>query len=176
MDKALQDFDPNLLTYKTDLESYFGKKLAKVDPELLSEDQQQKLQRRTDLVQTSQQVFSRILKDLSGAAVTKFELENAKNFSINPDDDPFTFKYKLINQRAITRAALYRAQNLLSGEDLITEDLARKYPISIKGKNSDGQTKTLYIDQYVDRYMCLNKVDQATALAAYAEAVKQARQ
>lgn len=176
MDKAYEDFDPNLLTYKSDLESFFGKKIAKADPDLITDAMRQKLQRRSDLVQTSQQVFSRILKDLSGAAVTKFELENAKNFSISPDDDPITFKSKLTNQRAITRAALYRAQNLLSGEDLITEDLARKYPISIRGKDSRGNTKTLYIDQFVDKYMSLNNVDQPAALRAYAEAAKEARQ
>jgi len=175
LDQAAATFDPELLTYGAELEALTGQKLAKIDPNLLSADQKDRLTRRTQFIRGVQQTFSTLLNQLSGAAVSNFELGNARKYSINPNDDPVTFEAKLRDQRGFANAALFRAQQILGGET-ITTNLAQKYPISITGKNSQGETKTLYMHEFVNKYMAANDVDQATAVAAYAEAAKKARQ
>jgi len=175
LDQAAATFDPELLTYGAELEALTGQKLAKIDPTLLSADQKDRLTRRTQFIRGVQQTFSTLLNQLSGAAVSNFELGNARKYSINPNDDPVTFEAKLRDQRGFANAALFRAQQILGGEP-ITTNLAQKYPISITGKNSQGETKTLYMHEFVNKYMAANDVDQATAVAAYAEAAKKARQ
>lgn len=175
LDQAAATFDPELLTYGAELEALTGQKLAKIDPALLSADQKDRLTRRTQFIRGVQQAFSTLLNQLSGAAVSNFELGNARKYSINPNDDPVTFEAKLRDQRGFANAALFRAQQILGGEP-ITTNLAQKYPISITGKNSQGETKTLYMHEFVNKYMAANDVDQATAVAAYAEAAKKARQ
>lgn len=175
LDQAAATFDPELLTYGAELESLYGTTLAKINPSMLSADQKDKLTRRTQFVRGVQQTFSTLLNQLSGAAVSNFELGNARKYSVNPNDDPISFEAKLRDQRGFANAALFRAQQILGGEP-ITTNLAQKYPISITGKNSQGETKTLYMHEFVNKYMAANDADQATAIAAYAEAAKKARQ
>ena len=175
LDQAAATYDPELLTYGAELESLYGTTLAKINPSMLSADQKDKLTRRTQFVRGVQQTFSTLLNQLSGAAVSNFELGNARKYSVNPNDDPISFEAKLRDQRGFANAALFRAQQILGGEP-ITTNLAQKYPISITGKNSQGETKTLYMHEFVNKYMAANDADQATAIAAYAEAAKKARQ
>jgi len=175
LDQARATFEPELLTYGAEIEALTGQKLAKIDPNLLSADQKDRLTRRTQFIRGVQQTFSTLLNQLSGAAVSNFELGNARKYSINPNDDPVTFEAKLRDQTGFANAALFRAQQILGGEP-ITTNLAQKYPISITGKNSQGETKTLYMHEFVNKYMAANDADQATAVAAYAEAAKKARQ
>jgi hypothetical protein len=175
LDQAAATFNPELLTYGAELESLYGTTLAKIKPSMLSADQKDKLTRRTQFIRGVQQTFSTLLNQLSGAAVSNFELGNARKYSINPNDDPISFEAKLRDQRGFGYAALFRAQQILGGEP-ITTNLAQKYPISITGKNSQGETKTLYMHEFVNKYMAANDADQATAIAAYAEAAKKARQ
>jgi hypothetical protein len=125
---------------------------------------------------STQELFSTILKQLSGAAVTKFELDNARTFLPDKGDSPSMFKAKVDNFRTITRAALYRAQQLQAGNDKITEDLARKYPLSLQAPSGE----TVYIDQFVDKYMTMaaqqNVVGtQADALRLWAKKAQEAR-
>lgn len=171
LDQAAATFDPELLTYGAELESFFGSKLAKINPSMLSDDQRDRLGRRTQFIRGVQQTFSTLLNELSGAAVSNFELGNARKYSVNPNDDPISFEAKLRDQRGFANAALFRSQAILGGEP-ITTNLAKKYPISITGKNSQGEIKTLYMHEFVEKYMDQNDVDQATALSAYAEAAK----
>ena len=171
LDQAAATFDPELLTYGAELESFFGSKLAKINPSMLSDDQRDRLGRRTQFVRGVQQTFSTLLNELSGAAVSNFELGNARKYSVNPNDDPISFEAKLKDQRGFANAALFRSQAILGGEP-ITTNLAKKYPISITGKNSQGEIKTLYMHEFVEKYMSQNDVDQATALSAYAEAAE----
>jgi len=171
LDQASATYDPTLLTYGAELENLFGTTLAKINPDALSADQKERLGRRTQFIRGIQQTFSTLLNELSGAAVSNFELGNARKYSVNPNDDPISFEAKLRDQRGFANAALFRAQAVLGGEP-ITTNLAKKYPISISGKNSAGQTKILYMHEFVEKYMAQNNVDQATALAAYAEAAK----
>jgi hypothetical protein len=175
LDQAAATYDPELLTYGAELESLYGTTLAKINPSMLSAEQKDKLTRRTQFVRGVQQTFSTLLNQLSGAAVSNFELGNARKYSVNPNDDPISFEAKLRDQRGFANAALFRAQQILGGEP-ITTNLAQKYPISITGKNSQGETKTLYMHEFVNKYMAANDADQATAIAAYAEAAKKARQ
>ena len=117
----------------------------------------------------TQEIFSTILKELSGAAVTKFELANARAFLPDKSDAPTVFQAKLRGFTATSNAILYRAQNLLSGEDKLTDNLAKKYPLSIS-KATDEGTKTMYINEYVNAAMMMNRnLTQPQALAKYAE-------
>lgn len=175
LDQAAATFNPELLTAGAAVEAYLYSLGAKANPDMLSQDQKELLVERTRFIRGIQQGFSTLLNQLSGAAVSNFELGNARKYSVNPNDDPVTFEAKLRDQRGFANAALFRAQRVLSGEP-VTTNLAKKYPISISGKNTEGKVKTLYMHEFVERYMRANNVDEATAIAAYAEAAKQARQ
>jgi hypothetical protein len=175
LDQAAATFNPELLTAGAAVEAYLYSLGAKANPDMLSQDQKELLVERTRFIRGIQQGFSTLLNQLSGAAVSNFELGNARKYSVNPNDDPVTFEAKLRDQRGFANAALFRAQRVLSGEP-VTTNLAKKYPISISGKNTEGKVKTLYMNEFVERYMRANNADEATAIAAYAEAAKQARQ
>ena len=109
------------------------------------------------------------MKELSGAAVTKFELVNAKTFLPAKEDSPSNFQSKLRGFQATSNAALYRAQNLLAGKDAITDNLAKKYPLSITKKTEGDESRTIYIHEYVDAAMSLNEgMTQSEALDMYA--------
>lgn len=147
LDQIDQLFDPSYLTIPTQLENYVSlslEKLTGVPPQ----DAQGLMDYSRFRAQT-QELFSTILKQLSGAAVTKFELDNAKLFLPDVNDSPTKFKAKLAQFRATTSAALYRAQQLRSGNDKITENLAQKYPLSLQTQG--GQT--MYIDDFVQQWM-----------------------
>jgi hypothetical protein len=174
LDQARLAYDPSLLTYKAELENLYGTTLSKIKPEALSPEQKNRIARRTQFVRGIQQTFSQLLNELSGAAVSAFELRNAKKYSVNPDDSPIQFESKLRDQTGFAKAALYRAQQILGGES-ITNDLSQKYPISISGKDSEGNVRTLYMHEFVEKYMQNNDVDQATAIEAYAEMAKGSR-
>jgi hypothetical protein len=174
LDQAKLAYDPRLLTYKAELENLYGTTLSKIEPEALSPEQKDRIARRTQFVRGIQQTFSQLLNELSGAAVSAFELRNAKKYSVNPDDSPIQFESKLRDQTGFAKAALYRAQQILGGES-ITSDLSQKYPISISGKDSEGNVRTLYMHEFVEKYMQNNDVDQATAIEAYAEMAKGSR-
>lgn len=174
LDQAKLAYDPSLLTYKAELENLYGTTLSKINPEALSPEQKDRIARRTQFVRGIQQTFSQLLNELSGAAVSAFELRNAKKYSVNPDDSPIQFESKLRDQTGFAKAALYRAQQILGGES-ITNDLSQKYPISISGKDSEGNVRTLYMHEFVEKYMQNNDVDQATAIEAYAEMAKGSR-
>jgi len=156
-------FKPEYLQLPTQAKNWAALTWEKITGE--SPENQQSLFEYTQFRARTQNVFSTVLKQLSGAAVTKFELDNAKTFLPAKEDSPTQFRAKLDSFRATTDAALYRAQNLLSGVDKITDDLARKYPLSI---TKGGQT--LYIHQYVDRFLAANEgTTTQDALANYAE-------
>ena len=142
-------YDPSFLQIPTQLSNYVDltmEKLTGIPPENADA-----LVRYAQFRAATQELFSTILKQLSGAAVTRFELENAKTFLPDKSDSPTVFKAKVDNLRTISRAALYRAQQLRAGNDKITEDLAKKYPLSLKAPSGD----TVYIDQFVDKYMSM---------------------
>lgn len=174
LDQAKLAYDPSLLTYGAELENLYGTTLSKINPNALSSEQKDKIARRTQFVRGVQQTFSTLLNELSGAAVSAFELRNAKKYSVNPDDSPIQFESKLRDQTGFAKAALYRAQQILGGES-ITNDLSQKYPISVSGKDRDGNVRTLYMHEFVEKYMQINDVDQATAIEAYAKEAKGSR-
>jgi hypothetical protein len=174
LDQARLAYDPSLLTYGAELENLYGTTLSKINPESLSPEQKDRIARRTQLIRGIQQSFSVLLNELSGAAVSAFELRNAKKYSVNPDDSPIQFESKLRDQTGFAKAALYRSQQILGGEP-ITSDLSQKYPISISGKDSEGNVRTLYMHEFVEKYMQINDVDQATAIEAYAKEAKGSR-
>ena len=99
LDQAAATFSPELLTYGSELESYFGSTLAKIKPSMLSDEQKERLGQRTQFIRGVQQTFSTLLNELSGAAVSNFELGNARKYSVNPNDDPISFEAKLRDQR-----------------------------------------------------------------------------
>ena len=171
LDQAALTYDPSLLTYGAELETIFGTALSKINPDALSDAQKTRLNARLSFIRGTQQTFSTLLNELSGAAVSAFELRNAKKYSVNPDDSPIEFEAKLRDQRGFAKAALFRAQQLLAGEP-ITTDLSKKYPISISGKDSNGDMRTLYMHEFVEKYMNNNDADQAEAIDAYAEMAK----
>lgn len=147
LDSIAEAYDPSFQTIPTQLENYAQitlEKLTGVPP-----SDQEGLIRYSQFRAQTQNLFSTILKQLSGAAVTKFELENARRFLPDVNDSPTQFKAKLNNFRTVTAAALYRAQQLRSGNDKITDNLARKYPLSLQTQG--GQT--MYIDDFVQRWM-----------------------
>ena len=147
LDSIAQAYDPSFQTIPTQLENYAQitlEKLTGVPP-----SDQEGLIRYSQFRAQTQNLFSTILKQLSGAAVTKFELENARRFLPDVNDSPTQFKAKLNNFRSVTAAALYRAQQLRSGNDKITDNLARKYPLSLQTQG--GQT--MYIDDFVQQWM-----------------------
>lgn len=171
LDQISRDFDPSFLQIPTQLEMYgysMGERLNLVD---IPPSVQRKINAYSSFRARTQEVFSGLLKELSGAAVTKFELDNAKTFLPSKEDSPTQFQAKLRGFRATSNAALYRAQNLLSGKDAITDNLAKKYPLSITKSTEEGGKRTIYIHEYVDSAMSLNKdigMTQAQALDMYA--------
>ena len=171
LNQARLSYDPSLLTYGANLETLLGTTLSKINPDLLSREQKDKAAAVIEFRRGVQQSFSGLLKELSGAAVSKFELASAENYSINPKDSPLEFEPKLRDQIGFAKAALYRAQQVLGGEP-ITNDLSEKYPISISGKDSGGKMQKLYMHEFVEKYMRMNDVDQADAIEAYAEMAK----
>jgi hypothetical protein len=166
LDSIAQAYDPSFQTIPTQLENYAQitlEKLTGVPP-----SDQEGLIRYSQFRAQTQNLFSTILKQLSGAAVTKFELENARRFLPDVNDSPTQFKAKLNNFRSVTAAALYRAQQLRSGNDKITDNLARKYPLSLQTQG--GQT--MYIDDYVRQWMAKPEnagKTQADALQVWAD-------
>lgn len=166
LDSIAQAYDPSFQTIPTQLENYAQitlEKLTGVPP-----SDQEGLIRYSQFRAQTQNLFSTILKQLSGAAVTKFELDNAKRFLPDVKDSPTEFRAKLNNFRNVTAAALYRAQQLRAGNDEITGNLARKYPLS--QTNASGQT--IYIDDYVQQWMAKPEhagKTQADALKMWAD-------
>lgn len=177
LDQAKRSYDPELLTRAAALASLAGIEISKIDPDspMLSPELKEAVTRRIEFLRGVQQSFSRLLNELSGAAVSKFELASAERYSINVNDSPLEFESKLRDQTGFAKAALYRAQQVLGGES-ITSDLSRKYPISISGKDSNGKMQKLYMHEFVEKYMQNNDVDQATAIEAYAEMAKGSEQ
>ena len=171
LDQAAANYDPSLLTYGAELESMLGTTISKINPDALPNAQRKKFNKRIAFMRGVQQTFSTLLNDLSGAAVSAFELKNAKKYTINPSDSPIEFESKLRDQTGFAKAALYRAQKILGGES-ITSDLSRKYPISISGEDSNGHVRILYMHEFVEKYMNNNDVSQADAVEAYAEMAK----
>lgn len=172
LDAIDQKFDPSFLTIPTQLKSYGALSMEKLTGIPVGDADQ--LMRYSQFRASTQELFSTILKQLSGAAVTKFELNNAKLFLPDVNDSPTQFKAKLDGFRNTTAAAVFRAQQLRAGTDKITDDLARKYPLSLKAAN--GQD--LYIDDFVQQY--LSKPEnadktQTDALALWAESAKAQR-
>ena len=176
LDSIAQNFDPSFLQIPTQLEMagyQFGERLNWLE---IPEDIKTKMLAYSDFRARTQEVFSAVLKELSGAAVTKFELANAETFMPSKNDSPSMFEGKLRGFRATSNAALYRAQNLLSGEDKITDNLAKKYPLSITRETEDGGRRTIYIDEYVNLAMGMNKgLTQSQALTEYAREADIAR-
>ena len=173
LDSIQKNFDPSFLQLPTQIKMagyQFGEKLNLLDvPKELAD----KMLAYSDFRARTQQIFSGILKDLSGSAVTKFELDNARTFLPDKGDNPTMFKAKLRGFTATSNAALFRAQNLLSGKDAITDNLAKKYPLSITKSTEDGGKKTIYINEYVDIAMQLNEgMTQDEALDMYAQEAK----
>lgn len=171
LDQISRDFDPSFLQIPTQLEMYgysLGERLNLVD---IPPSVQSKMNAYSGFRARTQEVFSGLLKELSGAAVTKFELDNAKTFLPAKEDSPSNFQSKLRGFQATSNAALYRAQNLLAGKDAITDNLAKKYPLSITKKTEGGESRTIYIHEYVDAAMNLNRdmgMTQSEALDMYA--------
>lgn len=166
LDSLAQAYDPSFQTIPTQLENYAQitmEKLTGVPP-----SDQEALIRYSQFRAQTQELFSTILKQLSGAAVTKFELENARRFLPDVKDSPTQFEAKLSSFRNTTAAALYRAQQLKTGNDKITGNLARKYPLSLTA--AGGQT--VYIDDYVQQWMAKPEnagKTQADALKMWAD-------
>lgn len=166
LDSLAQAYDPSFQTIPTQLENYAQitiEKLTGVPPA-----DQEALIRYSQFRAQTQELFSTILKQLSGAAVTKFELENARRFLPDVKDSPTQFESKLASFRNTTAAALYRAQQLRAGNDKITANLARKYPLSLTA--ASGQT--VYIDDYVQQWMAKPEnagKTQADALKMWAD-------
>jgi len=169
IDQIARDFDPSFLQIPTQLSMYgyqLGERLNLLD---IPPSVQRQMNAYSSFRARTQEIFSGLLKELSGAAVTKFELDNAKTFIPSKEDSPTQFQSKLRGFQATSNAALYRAQNLLSGKDAITDNLAKKYPLSITQKTEDDGSRTLYIHEYVDAAMRLNKgMTQSEALDMYA--------
>jgi hypothetical protein len=167
LDQMARDFDPSFLQIPTQLSMYgyqLGEKLNLID---LPPSVQKQMNKYSSFRARTQEVFSGLLRELSGAAVTSFELENAKTFIPSKEDNPSNFQSKLRGFTATSNAALYRAQNLLTGKDAITDNLAKKYPLSITKKTEDG-SRTLYIHEYVDLAITANKgMTQSEALDMY---------
>lgn len=173
LDQIDQLFDPSYLTIPTQLENYVSlsmEKLTGVPPQ-----DAQGLMDYSRFRSQTQELFSTILKQLSGAAVTKFELDNARLFLPDVNDSPTQFRAKLAQFRSTTSAALYRAQQLRSGNDKITDNLAQKYPLSLQTQG--GQT--MYIDDFVQQWMGspdnVGKT-QADALQVWADSAAARRQ
>ena len=169
LDQIAKDFNPDFLKVPTQMEfaaRSLGEKYNILD---IPQELKGKMLDYSNFRGRTQEIFSTILKELSGAAVTKFELANARAFLPDKGDAPTVFQAKLRGFTATSNAILYRAQNLLSGEDKLTDNLAKKYPLSIS-KATDEGTKTMYINEYVDAAMMMNKnLTQSQALAKYAE-------
>jgi flagellar basal body rod protein FlgC len=176
LDQISRDFDPSFLQIPTQIEMagyQLGERLNLFD---LPEDVRKKMLSYSSFRARTQEIFSGLLRELSGAAVTSFELDNARTFIPSKEDSPSAFQAKLRGFKATTSAALFRAQNLLSGKDAITDNLAKKYPLSItKSTEGDGE-RTIFINEYVDLAMQLNEgLTQAQALDMYAEEAKGGR-
>ena len=75
-----------------------------------------------------------------------------KHFCLQKDT-PTQFMAKLQRFQGTTNATVFRARNLLSGEASITDDLAKTYPLSIQKTLTNGDSKTLFIHEYVDAFM-----------------------
>jgi len=169
LDQIARDFDPSFLQIPTQLSMagyQLGERLNLFD---LPPSVQKQMNAYSSFRARTQELFSGILRELSGAAVTKFELDNAETFIPSKSDSPSFFQSKLRGFQATTNAALYRAQNLLTGKDGITDSLAKKYPLSITQKTEDDGSRTLYIHEYVDAAMRLNEgMTQSEALDMYA--------
>ena len=146
-----KNFNPSFLTLPTQAKNWYAltkEKLTGVPPENVDD-----LFKYAQFRAGTQEIFSGILKDLSGAAVTKFELDNAKTFLPSKEDTPTQFMAKLQRFQGTTNATVFRARNLLSGETSITDDLAKTYPLSIQKTLPNGDSKTLFIHEYVDAFM-----------------------
>ena len=175
LEQISKDFDPSFLQIPTQLEMagyQLGERLNLFE---LPENVREKMISYQSFRARTQEIFSGLLRELSGAAVTKFELDNARTFLPDKSDNPTMFQSKLRGFKATTSAALFRAQNLLSGKDAITDNLAKKYPLSITKSTEDGGKKTIYINEYVDIAMELNKdigMTQDEALDMYAQEAK----
>lgn len=172
LDQIESMFDPSYLTIPTQLENYVTLSFEKLTGAPPADAQG--LMDYSRFRSNTQQLFSTILKQLSGAAVTKFELDNAKLFLPDVKDSPTQFKAKMENFRNITAAALYRAQQLRAGNDKITDNLARKYPLSLQTQGGN----TMYIDDFVQQWMAhpdnAGKT-QADALSVWAESAEKQR-
>lgn len=147
LDQIENMFDPSYLTIPTQLENYVSLQMEKLTGIPVADAQG--LMNYSQFRAQTQNLFSTILKQLSGAAVTKFELDNAERFLPSVKDSPTQFKAKLNNFRNVTAAALYRAQQLRASNDKITDNLARKYPLS----QTTASGQTIYIDDYVQQWM-----------------------
>jgi len=169
LDQIESMFDPSYLTIPTQLENYASLQWEKLTG-IPAKDAQGLINYSQFRAQT-QNLFSTILKQLSGAAVTKFELDNAERFLPSVKDSPTQFKAKMESFRNITAAALYRAQQLRAGNDKITDNLARKYPLSLQTQGGS----LMYIDDFVQQWMAhpdnAGKT-QADALSVWAESAK----
>jgi len=169
LDQIENMFDPSYLTIPTQLENYVSLQMERLTGVPVADAQG--LMNYSQFRAQTQNLFSTILKQLSGAAVTKFELDNAKRFLPDVKDSPTEFRAKLDNFRNVTAAALYRAQQLRSGNDKITDNLARKYPLSLQTQGGN----LMYIDDFVQQWTAhpdnAGKT-QADALSVWAESAK----
>ena len=144
LDQIAKDFNPDFLKVPTQMEfaaRSLGEKFNILD---IPQELKDKMLAYSNFRARTQEIFSTVLKELSGAAVTKFELDNAETFMPSKSDAPTVFQAKLRGFTSTTNAILYRAQNLLSGEDELTDNLAKKISPVYQQENRRGNKNNVH--------------------------------
>jgi hypothetical protein len=110
----MKDFDPKFLQMGTKLSNWWSSGKAKINSDLLGDDEKRELNRFAVFQSRSIGNVNRLLNELSGAAVSPQEAERLKAEVPNPGtgwfdgDDPITFKSKMERIVTDTNAALAR--------------------------------------------------------------------
>lgn len=158
--KSMSQFAPRFNMAVTNIKAGLGLQVSDED-----------MQEATNFVRTASrinEVFSKTLNELSGAAVSK--QENTRILTsygylgsiANPfsGDSPIEFQSKLNNQINTLRSINIRAKLLLTGDKKITDDLSYKYPLDY---TVDGNTIFFsdYIDDALDSNLAKTEIEAA---------------
>ena len=143
--ETMSQFAPRFNMALTNIKSGFGFKVS-------DEDRQDAI-KFVETASRINEVFSDTLNELSGAAVSKQENTRIRTSygylgSIaNPfsGDSPIEFQAKINGQINSLRSINIRAKLLLTGNQKITDDLARKYPLDY---TVDGET--IFFSDFID--------------------------
>jgi hypothetical protein len=143
--ETMSQFAPRFNMAMTNIKSGFGFKVS-------DEDRQDAI-KFVETASRINEVFSDTLNELSGAAVSKQENTRIRTSygylgSIaNPfsGDSPIEFQAKINGQINSLRSINIRAKLLLTGNQKITDDLARKYPLDY---TVDGET--IFFSDFID--------------------------